>query len=238
METYYLVDFENVGSGGLSKCSGLNKTDHLVIFYTTNTKNIELDVINNHGAASFETKKVPAKSQSVDMHIVSYMGYLIGKYEGNSIKIVIISKDKDYDNLIKFWTGKAVSIERKQKIETSTPKKPQEGMNKQKSSSMKSDASQKASSAKTTTIKTVKVSPAKVSTKPEKKTQLNSEIQKILSKNDYKNEAIKEIAKIVGDRFGKENFKQEVHNELRRVYVNYKEVYELIRPLLEKFTKD
>ena len=32
METFYLVDYENVGSGGVAKCSGLDKTDHLHIF--------------------------------------------------------------------------------------------------------------------------------------------------------------------------------------------------------------
>ena len=121
METFYLVDYENVGSAGVSKCAGLTKTDHLIIFYTENSKKIDLDIVDNHGAAIFETQKVPAKSQSVDMHIVSYMGYLVGKNEGKSIKIIIISKDKDYDNLITYWKDK-VSVERKQKIEIATAK--------------------------------------------------------------------------------------------------------------------
>jgi hypothetical protein len=41
METFYLVVYENVGSGGVAKCSGLDKTDHLHIFYTENSKNIK-----------------------------------------------------------------------------------------------------------------------------------------------------------------------------------------------------
>ena len=85
METYYLVDYENVGSSGLTKCNALEKTDHLHIFYTENQKKIDLDIVDNHGKAEFETHKVPTKSQSVDMHIVSYMGYLLGKYEGKSV---------------------------------------------------------------------------------------------------------------------------------------------------------
>ena len=192
METFYLVDYENVGSAGVSKCSGLTKSDHLIIFYTENSKKIDLDIVDNHGAAVFETQKVPAKSQSVDMHIVSYMGYLVGKHEGKPIKIVIISKDKDYDNLIKYWKDK-VSVERKQKIEIATPKKEQ--------------TQKKTEKAKT-------VTPSKGSSKAGKKTQLNSEIQKILSKNGYTQEAINGIAKLVGKKFGKENFKRDVHNEL------------------------
>ncbi len=116
MEKYYLVDYENVGSGGASNCSSLKKTDHLHIFYTDNSKKIDMDIVSDHGEAVFELHKVPVKSQSIDMHIVSFMGYLIGKNPDNNIHIVIISKDKDYDNVIKFWNGKA-KIERKEKIE-------------------------------------------------------------------------------------------------------------------------
>ena len=122
MEKYYLVDYENVGSGGASNCSSLKKTDHLHIFYTDNSKKIDMDIVSDHGEAVFELHKVPVKSQSIDMHIVSFMGYLIGKNPDNNLHIVIISKDKDYDNVIKFWHGKA-KIERKEKIEAPKPTK-------------------------------------------------------------------------------------------------------------------
>ena len=68
------------------------------------------------------------------MHIVSYMGYLIGKHLGGNIKIVI-SKDKDYDNLIKFWGDKA-EITRKQKIEGSTKKTSKDDIKTQQSKSI------------------------------------------------------------------------------------------------------
>ena len=69
------------------------------------------------------------------MHIVSYMGYLIGKHLGGNIKIVIIRKDKDYDNLIKFWGDKA-EITRKQKIEGSTKKTSKDDIKTQQSKSI------------------------------------------------------------------------------------------------------
>ena len=211
MDTYYLVDYENVGSGGVSKCGSLEKTDHLHIFYTENSKKIDLDIVDNHGNAAFETHKVPTKSQSVDMHIVSYMGYLIGKHLGGNIKIVIISKDKDYDNLIKFWGDKA-EITRKQKIEGSTKKTSKDDIKTQQSKSI--------------TEKSVKA---------ELKTQLNSEIQKILSQNGDEQTEITKIAKLVGKRYGKENMKNSVHNDLRREYTDYDEIYKLIKPLLSKY---
>lgn len=238
METFYLVDYENVGSGGVSKCSGLCKMDHLIIFYTENSKKIDLDIVNNHGEAIFETQKVPAKSQSVDMHIVSYMGYLVGKNEGKSIKIIIISKDKDYDNLIKFWSDKAV-IERKQKIECSTKKKE---LTKSKDEVKKATTTTKSSQKNTTEVKTAAASKTAKTTekKPKKselKTQLNTEIQKTISKNDYPKEAINDIAKLVAKQYGKENFKQRVHNELRKDYpATYEEIYKAIKPILTKFS--
>ena len=51
------------------------------------------------------------------MHLVSYLGYLLGIHKGKQYSYVIISKDKDYDNIIKFWQEKDFkNISRKQKI--------------------------------------------------------------------------------------------------------------------------
>ena len=46
--------------------------------------------------------KVASGNQSLDKHLVSYLGYLLG-FEGNSCSYVIISKDKGYDEIIEFW---------------------------------------------------------------------------------------------------------------------------------------
>ncbi len=213
METYYLVDYENVGSGGASKCSSLKKTDHLHIFYTDNSKKIDMDIVSDHGEALFELHKVPVKSQSIDMHIVSYMGYLIGQNGNSDIHIVIISKDKDYDNVINFWQGKA-KIERKEKIETQKVK---------------------TQSAKTQNAKTRNAKPGL--TKSEIKIKLNQDIQKILSQNSYENDVINAVAKLVAKNYGKEDFKLAVHNELGQIYSNSVDVYNDIKPILAKYDK-
>lgn len=233
MGTFYLVDYENVGSGGVSKCSGLDKTDQLHIFYTENSKNINLDIVDDHGDAVLETHKVPTGSQSADMHIVSYMGYLLGKYEKSAIKIVIVSKDKDYDNLIKFWSGKA-DISRKQKIDVSAPKKAQPA--KKATESKKQPQNTKDSSkTATATNKTV----AKKPTKSELKTQLNMEAQRALLQAGYSKDEINYIAKLVCKHFGEENFKQEIHNDLRIDLGEfaYQEAYNCLKPILKKYGK-
>ena len=222
METYYLVDYENVGTDGVSKCGGLEKTDHLHIFYTENAKRIDLDVIGNHGKASLETHKVPVKNQSVDMHIVSYLGYLLGKNEGKAISVVIISKDKDYDNVIKFWKGEKTNISRKAKIELPQTK------------SVKT--AQKKDKKKDTTTPQKKEKKKKL-TQSEQKVQLNSEIQKALSKAGYERAAINNVAKLVGEWFGKDNFKQNVYSKLRQQNSeDYDEIYKEIKSILTKYS--
>lgn len=88
---------------GLAGCDKLGKADHIIIFFTANAKKIDMTEIADHGEAELKMIEVPTGKQSEDMHIGSYMGYLIGKHGDGDCKIVIISKDTDFDNVIKFW---------------------------------------------------------------------------------------------------------------------------------------
>ncbi|MBR5336957.1 MAG: hypothetical protein IK152_03140 [Lachnospiraceae bacterium] len=210
METFYLVDYENVGSTGVLKCDGLEKTDHLHIFYTENAKKIDLDIVADHGDAEFVIHKVPIKSQSVDMHIVSFMGYLIGKNSGEKIKVVIISKDTDFDNLIKFWNEEA-ELSRKPKMDIS----------KKKARAAKAPAKPKDSSAPIDS---------------ELKTRLNAEIQKTLSQGGFDNRTINNVAKLVGKHYGKGELKRDVHNALMKSYKKHDEIYKAIKVVLSKYS--
>ena len=119
MDTYYLIDFENVSSAGLTGCEGLSANDRIIIFYTSNSKNLSLNVIKNI-KVSLTAKEIAAGKQSVDNHIASYIGYLVGKYD-KKCTIVVISKDTGYDKLIKFWKElSGVSISRKSQIKSKT----------------------------------------------------------------------------------------------------------------------
>ena len=79
-----------------------------------------LDIINDHGESKLITHKVPTGNQSADMHLGSYMGYLIGKEctgQDEECKIVVISKDTGFDHIIEFWkTKKDVKVSRNEKI--------------------------------------------------------------------------------------------------------------------------
>lgn len=120
IKTYYLIDYENVGSEGFKGCGKLRKTDIIHLFYTDNSRKIDLDIINDHGEAKLVTHKVPTGNQSADMHLGSYLGYLIGKEctgQDEECKIVVISKDTGFDHIIEFWKAeKNVKISRNEKI--------------------------------------------------------------------------------------------------------------------------
>lgn len=81
METFYLIDFENVHNNGIANIDNLSNEEHVHIFSTQNALNIRPEVfwlksdINAH--------LVPVRNQSLDMHLVSYLGYITGIYGKN-----------------------------------------------------------------------------------------------------------------------------------------------------------
>lgn len=211
IETYYLIDYENVGGDGLSGCNKLSKTDHIIIFFTKNAKRIDMSEIADHGEAELEMIEVPAGKQSADIHIGSYAGHLTGINKGRDCSIVIISKDTDFDNVVKLWKEKTgIKLSRAQQIKVSTPKA--------------TTAKQTTSTKKTH----VKVSGAK-------KTKLNQEIMQAVREDGFDAQVSNRVAQLVTSLYGKEQLMTEVHNALREQYTNYLEVYKAIKSVLSKY---
>ena len=220
VEMYYLVDYENVHEKGLVGCDKLKKTDHMYIFYTENAKNVTLDVYGNHGKAELIVKKVPTGNQSLDIHLISYLGYLIGINEGKQVEYVIVSNDTGYDRISKFWKKeKGIAVSRRVQIAEKKlmPKRTQQQVvQKQKNSSINSVT--------------------KIDTK--KKTKLNQDVQQVLSKAKAGRDrsVINAVAKVVSRHYGEEKFKSGVHNELRNMYPNdYLEIYAIIKPVISEY---
>ncbi len=139
IERYYLIDYENVGAGGLIGSNTLKRGEHVIIFFTPNAKKIDMSSIANLGGADLEMIEVPAGKQSTDIHIGSYIGFLSGviderkrsmqKYPEAQVlerefSVVIVSKDKDYDNVLKFWKDKTgIKVARTEAIKPSRSEK-------------------------------------------------------------------------------------------------------------------
>jgi len=215
IETFYLIDYENVHGDGLSGCQDLGNTDHIVIFFTQNAKNIDMSDISNHGSADLDMIEVPAGKQSADMHIGSYLGYLAGK-NGKNCSVVIVSKDTDFDNVIKFWKQKTgIGASRTEQIK----KKP---------------------SPKTQTNKQQPVAANKpvIQVNGTKKTKLNQEVIQAMISARYDASVSNTVAQIATSLYGDEHMLSEVHNALKDRYTDYLDVYAVVKPVLSKYADD
>ncbi len=212
VETYYLIDFENVNDDGLSGSNTLSPNDHVHLFYTENAKKINLDILNTDTPCSFSYHKVPTRKQSLDMHLVSYLGYLIGIHKEHKCKYVIVSKDTDYDNIITFWKElEKVSITRQPQIAKSK------------------------ANVKTTTVSKPTTTKSSASTS-NVKCDLNNAIQQAISKAGYDRTTINHVASVVVSHYGDEKAANNVHNELRAKYEDYSELYKIVKPIVNQFS--
>lgn len=217
VETYYLVDFENVHEDGLSGSEHLGSHDHVHLFSTKNAPKISIEKLTCFNSTNLFTHEIPTGNQSLDMHLVSYLGYLIGTNNSNC-KYVIISKDTDYDNIISFWKDCNNShITRRNQIEI-----PNENISSKTASPTNSTSA--------TNIKDKKI------TDSQTKCQLNTEVQLALSKAKYNKATINKTASIVVKHYGETQFAKNVHNELGKTYTNYSDVYQVVKPILSKYS--
>lgn len=104
MKTIYLVDYENVHGSGLDIINNTSE-DEVFVFITKNA-----DKLNwSHYKKNMEPIEVPAGNQSLDKHLISYLGYLIAK-NGKKKQYCIVSNDKGYDVIIGFWLEKGYKV--------------------------------------------------------------------------------------------------------------------------------
>jgi len=105
MKKHYFIDYENVREHGLSGLSGLNGDCYVHLMFTSNANKISLDSLVNLNGAHVEIMKTPAGKQSLDMQLISYMGFIIGRELGEENEYIIVSKDKGYKNSEIFWNS-------------------------------------------------------------------------------------------------------------------------------------
>lgn len=233
METYYLIDFENVHNDGIENIESMAKTDHVHIFSTQNATNIRQDVIWMKN--DIHTHLVPIRKQSLDMHLVSYLGYLLGIY-GKSCSYVIVSKDKDYDNIIKFWKEKEYhNIIRKEKL-PNVVKQPIKKIT--KPSSTIAQTQQKI--LQQHTVNNIISTGLSYTLSGRDRSELNLYVQHALTDDyEYKIGDANRICKYVIANCNKERMLSELHNDIRREFPNcYEKVYSDVKGILHEFVGD
>ena len=217
METYYLVDFENVHNEGIANIESMTKDDHLHIFTTPNALNIRQDIFWLSG--DIQSHLVPVRKQSLDMHLVSYLGHLLGIH-GKQCAYVIISKDKDYDNIVKFWKGEGYSnISRKEKLKEDISSQKKETQTQSNTQNVNNRIS----------------SGMAYEFSGEDRSALNVFMQHGLADMGYSRNDANKICKFVVAHCNDTRILNGIHNDLKREFDDYSEVYEDIKSILERF---
>lgn len=220
IKTFYLVDFENVHSKGIENIKSLTKTEQVHIFSTKNAEKVRIDLVVLK-EIDIDVDIVPVGDQSVDRHLISFLGYLLGIY-GKQCAYVIVSKDKGYDNIIKFWKEKGYTdISRESEI-------PKTMVNHKKT----------IQSASSTTSKIINNKIKKETAydlSGNDKNKLSRFIQRELSSMEYEKNDINEICEIVRKHYKKEQMLKGIHNDLGKIYIEYKEIYQDVKFILKKY---
>lgn len=225
METFYLIDFENVHNDGIANIESMTKEEHVHIFSTQNATNIRQDIFWLKEDRDIKPHLVPVRKQSLDMHLVSYLGYLLGVY-GKECSYVIISKDKDYDNIVKFWKEEGYpNISRKEKWPGTASTQRQ----------------------KTQTVSQTKSNVQTVNSKisagmayefaGDDRSELNLFMQHGLVDIGYDGNSANRICKFVIAHCNDERMLNRIHNDFKNTFNNYSEVYEDVKSILEKFVQ-
>ena len=114
-KTYYLVDLENVGLEGIHVNDRLPEENIIHIFSTVNGPKMDITTLARLDRNALAFHEVPPGKQSLDMHLVSYLGFLI---QGDPLsRFIIVSKDRDYDDVLSFWNDKGITVSRRDKIQ-------------------------------------------------------------------------------------------------------------------------
>ena len=207
MECYYLIDFENVGGDGLAGSEKLSCSDHILIFFTDNNRKLDMGDLAQHGTASLDMIQVPAGKQSADLHIASYLGYLAGTQRGKAQEVVIVSKDTDFDHVIRFWNKRSeIQASRRETIR---------------------------SAAKSVKLQSNPVSQPKQGNK----TAFNSAVMRALSDAGYNSQTVGKVTSLAVSHYGKGDMSSSLQRELKGVVSNPRVAYQAIQSVLPKAEK-
>lgn len=238
IKTYFLIDYENVNGSGLAGCERLGREDHIVIFFTANANKLDMRHVADHGEATLNMIEVPAGRQSADIHIGSYLGYLIGSGAAKDHRIVIVSKDTDFDNVIRFWKNRAgVAAMRRQQIKaamqgTSAAAAPEKEARPAAKAAPKAQAAPKA--AQPAPAKSAAPAPEKAH--GEQQTRLLQELTEALRKAGFDADTVAAAARLALPYCGDEQILTETHNALQdKLPANYRRLYEILKPILSRY---
>ncbi|MBR4473752.1 MAG: hypothetical protein IKS55_08945 [Oscillospiraceae bacterium] len=98
----YLIDFENVHEEGFSSLGRLGEKDAVYCFFTRNVAKISMAALAGMRSGQLHFIEAESGKQSLDLALVSYLGYLIGTVP-NEQCYTIVSNDNGFAKAAEFW---------------------------------------------------------------------------------------------------------------------------------------
>ncbi len=108
----FLIDYENVGVPGLDGLTKLVEKDIIYIFYSENADRLTFGLhkrLSESKAQIIYMKITIGSKNALDFQLATYLGYLVSQKATETFYIV--SKDKGFDCLAKFWQKKNAKVE-------------------------------------------------------------------------------------------------------------------------------
>jgi hypothetical protein len=234
----FLIDFENVHEKGLEGIGELSQDDAVHLFYTKNASKISLDILSEVKAA-LAFHKVNVGKQSLDMQLVSYLGYLIGTV-GHEPEYIIISNDTGFGNTLSFWGNKHVRLSQAPMMclvePVSVPQPKTASVLPEPTGSQPAPAIDAAVPAENTQEPVVQqpVQAPATSRGATLKTQMNNKITVALRDKKVESDKIGKVTAAVMKLYGYKNFRQAAYREVIRLYGQKEglELYNIIKPIL------
>ena len=98
----YLIDFENVHEEGFSALGRLGEKDAVYCFFTRNVAKISMSALAGMRSGQLHFIEAESGKQSLDLVLVSYLGYLIGT-KPQELYYDIVSNDNGFTKAAEFW---------------------------------------------------------------------------------------------------------------------------------------
>ncbi len=98
----YLIDFENVHEDGFSALGRLGDRDAVYCFFTKNVAKISMSALAGIRSGQLHFVEADSGKQSLDLALVSYLGYLIGT-KTQELYYEIVSNDNGFQKVADFW---------------------------------------------------------------------------------------------------------------------------------------
>ncbi len=98
----YLIDFENVHEEGFASLGRLGDRDAVYCFFTKNVAKISMAALAGMRSGQLHFIEAESGKQSLDLALVSYLGYLIGTVP-NEQCYEIVSNDNGFAKAAEFW---------------------------------------------------------------------------------------------------------------------------------------